>query len=119
MNRVILVGRLTRDPDLRYTANGHAITNVTLALNRRYRNNTGDFITDFISCIIWNRAAENIAQYCLKGALIGITGRLQTRNYENKEGKRVYVTEVVADSVKFMGSTSAGSANMTSGTIEG
>ncbi|MEH6942197.1 single-stranded DNA-binding protein [Bacillus sp. JJ722] len=118
MNQVILVGRLTKDPDLRYTPNGHAITNVTLALNRRYKQNTGESITDFVPCIIWNRAAENTAQYCRKGALIGITGRIQTRVYDNQEQKRVYVTEVVADSVKFLESKRTDS-NVASRTMEG
>lgn len=119
LNRVILVGRLTKDPDLRYTPNGHAITNVTLALNRRYKHNTGESITDFVPCIIWNRAAENTAQYCCKGALIGITGRIQTRSYDNQDQKRVYVTEVVADSVKFLGSKRMDSNVNASRTIEG
>lgn len=102
INQVTLVGRLTKDPELRYTPEGHAVSNVTVALNRSFRNNEGQYAADFVQCTIWKKTAENTAQYCRKGSIVGITGRIQTRNYENQEGKKVYVTEVVAENVRFM-----------------
>jgi single-strand DNA-binding protein len=101
INQVILVGRLTKDPELRYTPEGKAVSNITLAVNRNFKNSDGDYDADFVHCTIWKRTAENLAQYCQKGSLIGISGRIQTRNYSNQEGKKVYVTEVVAEGVKF------------------
>ena len=106
INQVTLVGRLTKDPELRYTPDGHAVSNVTVALNRNFRSGT-DQAADFIQCTIWKKAAENTAQYCRKGSIVGITGRIQTRNYEGSDGKRVYVTEVVAEYIKFMDSKKA------------
>jgi single-strand DNA-binding protein len=103
INQVILVGRLTKDPELRYTADGTAVVNVTLAVSRNFRNADGIIDTDFVNCTLWRRVAENTANYCRKGSIIGVTGRIQTRNYENKDGKRIYVTEVVAESVRFLG----------------
>jgi single-strand DNA-binding protein len=103
INQVTLVGRLTRNPELKLTQEGVALTNITLAVNRNYRSTSGIIETDFVQCTLWRRAAENTVQYCQKGSIIGIIGRIQTRNYENSEGKRVYVTEVVADSVRFLG----------------
>lgn len=102
INRVVLVGRLTRDPDLRYTPNGNAVVNFTLAVNRTFKNSQGEQEADFINCQAWRTTAENVAQYLRKGSLAGIEGRIQTRSYENDEGRRVYVTEVVADSVQFL-----------------
>ncbi|MCM3729629.1 single-stranded DNA-binding protein [Neobacillus cucumis] len=102
INQVTLVGRLTRDPELRKTTEGTAVTQVTLAVNRPFRNHNGEFETDFVQCTIWRKAAENTCQYCRKGAVVGITGRLQSRNYDNKEGKRVYVTEVVVETIRFL-----------------
>src|SRR3954452_8690029 len=102
INQVTLVGRLTRDPELRKTAEGTAVTHITLAVNRPFRNHNGEFETDFVQCTLWRKAAENTCQYCRKGAVVGITGRLQSRNYDNKEGKRVYVTEVIAETVRFL-----------------
>ncbi|WP_453993113.1 single-stranded DNA-binding protein [Bacillus nitroreducens] len=103
INQVILVGRLTRDPDLRYTQDGKAVAHVTLAVSRNFRNAGGTIETDFVNCTLWQKTAENTANYCKKGSILGVTGRIQTRNYQNNEGKRVYVTEVLADSVKFLG----------------
>lgn len=97
INRVVLVGRLTRDPELRYTANGAAVASFTLAVNRQFTNSQGEREADFINCVIWRKAAENFVKFTSKGSLVGIDGRIQTRNYENKQGNRVYVTEVVAD----------------------
>ena len=102
INRVVLVGRLTRDPELRYTANGAAVASFTVAVNRQFTNSQGEREADFINCVIWRKAAENFSNFTNKGSLVGIDGRLQTRNYENQEGRRVFVTEVVCDSVQFL-----------------
>lgn len=107
INRVVLVGRLTRDPELRYTPNGVAVTSFTLAVNRTFSNQQGEREADFINCIVWRKQAENVANYLRKGSLAGVEGRIQTRNYENNEGRRVYVTEVVCDSVQFLEPRSA------------
>ena len=104
INQVTLVGRLTKDPDLRITQEGISVTNVTVAVNRPFRNQHGEIGADFVQCTLWKRTAENTVQYCRKGSLVGITGRIQTRYYDNQEGKRVYVTEVVAETVKFLDS---------------
>lgn len=103
INQVTLVGRLTKDPELRYTADGKAVSNVTIAVNRPFRNQAGEYDADFVQCTLWRKTAENTAQYCRRGSMIGITGRIQTRRYENQEGKQVYVTEVVAEMVQFVG----------------
>ncbi|MGP7817988.1 single-stranded DNA-binding protein [Niallia sp. 01092] len=102
INQVTLVGRLTRDPELRVTQEGTSVTNVTVAVGRNFRNQAGEYETDFVQCIFWKKTAENTVHYCRKGSLIGIMGRIQTRNYENQEGKRIYVTEVIAEYVKFL-----------------
>lgn len=101
LNRVILVGRLTKDPDLRYTPNGVAVATFTLAVNRPFANQ-GTREADFLNIVIWRKQAENVANYLRKGSLAGVDGRLQTRNYEGQDGKRVYVTEVLAESVQFL-----------------
>lgn len=97
INNITLVGRLTKDADLRYTSDGTATGTFTLAVNRPFKNAQGEQEADFINCVIWRKSAENFVNFTRKGSLVGITGRIQTRNYENKEGQRVYVTEVVAD----------------------
>lgn len=102
INQVTLVGRLTKDPDLRLTPEGNYVANVVLAVNRNFRNQKGEYDADFVQCTLWKKTAENTAQYCRRGSLIGITGRIQTRNYDNPEGTKVYVTEVVAEAVKFL-----------------
>jgi single stranded DNA-binding protein len=107
INQVTLVGRLTKNPDLKVTTEGTYVLNVILAVNRQYRNTHGDVDTDFVQCTLWRKAAENTAQYCQKGSVVGITGRIQTRNYENQDGKKVYVTEVVAESISFLSSKQA------------
>lgn len=106
INRVILVGRLTRDPELRYTPSGVAVTTFSLAVDRPFKNAHGEKEADFISVVVWRQLAELCANYLKKGSQTAIDGRLQTRSYDNKEGKRVYVTEVVAENVQFL--TSAG-----------
>lgn len=102
LNRTVLVGRLTKDPDLRYTPNGVAVANFTLAVNRPFSNQQGEREADFINCVVWRRPAENLANFMSKGSLVGVDGRLQTRSFEGQDGKRVFVTEVVADSVQFL-----------------
>ncbi|EST12066.1 single-stranded DNA-binding protein [Sporolactobacillus laevolacticus] len=102
INRVVLIGRLTKDPELKYTPNGVAVTSFTIAVNRPFSNHQGEREADFVPVVIWRRQAENAANFLHKGSLAGVEGRIQTRSYENNEGKRVYVTEVVADSVQFL-----------------
>lgn len=102
LNSVVLVGRLTKDPELRYTPSNQAVATFSLAVNRRFKNQNGEREADFINCVIWRQQAENLANWGKKGALIGITGRIQTRNYENQQGQRVYVTEVVADNFQLL-----------------
>ena len=102
LNNVVLVGRLTKDPELRYTPSNQAVTTFTLAVNRRFKNQNGEREADFINCVIWRQNAENLANWGFKGALLGITGAIQTRNFENQQGQRVYVTEVVADSFQLL-----------------
>ncbi|HFK6538035.1 TPA: single-stranded DNA-binding protein [Listeria monocytogenes] len=102
MNRVVLVGRLTKDPDLRYTPAGAAVATFTLAVNRPFKNGQGEQEADFIQCVVWRKPAENVANFLKKGSMAGVDGRVQTRNYEGNDGKRVYVTEIVAESVQFL-----------------
>lgn len=102
LNNVSLVGRMTRDAELRYTANNQAVATFTLAVNRNFKSQNGEREADFINCVIWRQQAENLANWAKKGALIGITGRIRTRNYENQQGQRVYVTEVVAENFQLL-----------------
>lgn len=102
MNRVVLAGRLTADPELRYTPNGNAVANFRIAVNRPYRNQQNEQEADFINCVAWRKTAENLANYQKKGSLIGVDGRVQTRNYENNDGQRVYVTEILCEHIKFL-----------------
>lgn len=102
INQVTLVGRLTRDPEVKFTSEGTPVSHVILAVNRHYRNQHGEIETDFVQCILWKKTAENTAHYCRKGSVVGVMGRLQTRHYDNQEGKRIYVTEVIADTVRFL-----------------
>jgi single-strand DNA-binding protein len=107
INNVVLVGRLTKDPDLRYTSSGSAVATFTLAVNRNFTNQNGNREADFINCVIWRKPAETMANYARKGTLLGVTGRIQTRNYENQQGQRVYVTEVVCENFQLLESRSA------------
>ena len=102
INNVVLVGRMTRDAELRYTPSNVAVATFSLAVSRNFKGANGERETDFINCVIWRQQAENLANWAKKGALIGITGRIQTRNYENQQGQRVYVTEVVADNFQIL-----------------
>ncbi|OJG69651.1 single-stranded DNA-binding protein [Enterococcus phoeniculicola] len=106
INNVVLVGRLTKDPDLRYTASGTAVASFTLAVNRNFTNQSGNREADFINCVIWRKSAETMANYARKGTLLGVTGRIQTRSYDNQQGQKVYVTEVVAESFQLLESRS-------------
>ena len=105
INNVVLVGRLTRDVDLRYTSNGTAYASFTVAVERNFKNQNGEKETDFINCVMWRKPAENLANYTKKGSLIGVSGRIQTRNYENEQGQRVYVTEVLAEKFSILDSS--------------
>ena len=102
INRVVLVGRLTKDPELKYTQTGIAVVRFTLAVNRAFKNGQGEQEADFIQCVAWRKQAENIANYLKKGSLAGVDGRIQTGSFEGQDGKRVYTTEVVADSTQFL-----------------
>jgi single-strand DNA-binding protein len=101
MNRVILVGRITKDPELKKTAQDIAVINFTIAVNRNYTDQQGEKQADFISCVVWRRQAENVAKYVSKGMLLGVEGRIQTRQYESETGMK-YITEVLCDSVQFL-----------------
>ena len=102
LNNVCLVGRMTKDAELRYTPQNQAVATFSLAVNRNFKSQNGEREADFINCVIWRQQAENLANWAKKGALIGITGRIQTRSYENQQGQRVYVTEVVADNFQLL-----------------
>lgn len=110
INSVVLVGRLTKDPDLKYTPSGVAVARFTLAVNRPFNNAAGEKEADFINIQVWRKPAENAANFLKKGSLAGIQGRIQTGSYE-KDGARVYTTEVVADSVQFLEPKGAGNNN--------
>ncbi|MNH94454.1 Single-stranded DNA-binding protein ssb [compost metagenome] len=109
LNRVVLIGRLTRDPDLRYTPTGVAGTQFTLAVDRPFSGQDGEREADFIPVVTWRQLDETCANYLRKGRLTAIEGRIQVRNYENNEGKRVYITEVIADNVRFLEKSESGS----------
>lgn len=102
INNVVLVGRLTKDCDLRYTSSGSAVATFTLAVNRDFTNQQGNRDSDFINCVIWRKPAENLANFTRKGSLIGVTGRIQTRSYDNQQGQRVYVTEIICENFQLM-----------------
>lgn len=102
INNVVLVGRLTRDAELRYTQSNIAVATFTLAVNRPFKNEAGEREADFINCVIWRQSAENLANWAKKGSLIGVTGVIQTRSYDNQQGQRVYVTEVVASNFQLL-----------------
>lgn len=116
LNRVVLIGRLTRDPDLRYTPAGVAVTQFTLAVDRPFTSQSGEREVDFIPVVTWRQLAETCANYLRKGRLAAVEGRIQIRNYENNEGKRVYVTEIIADNVRFLESANQDTGNSRSNT---
>ena len=112
MNKAILIGRLTKDPELRYTSSNRAVCQFTVAIDRPFTNqSTGQREADFINVVAWDKTAENIGKYMTKGRLIAVEGRIQTRNYDNNEGKKVYVTEVIANNVQFLESKNSYSNN--------
>ena len=111
INRVILVGRLTKDPEYRQTPSGVSVATFTLAVNRSFTNSQGEREADFINVVVFRKQAENVNKYLSKGSLAGVDGRIQSRSYENTEGQRVFVTEVVADSVQFMDSKGSNQQN--------
>lgn len=102
MNQVILIGRLTKDPEIKATQNGKEVCSFTVAVDRRFKNASGEREADFISCVAWEQRAKLLGQYCQKGSRIGIVGNIQTRSYDDKDGKKVYVTEVIVDQIEFV-----------------
>jgi single-strand DNA-binding protein len=102
LNVSILIGRLVKTPELKVTNSNTPFTNFTIAVNRQFKSESGEQEADFINCIVWRKQAENLCKYQTKGNLIGVQGRIQTRNYEDNDGKTIYITEVVADSIQFL-----------------
>lgn len=114
MNKAILIGRLTRDPELRSTSTGRNVCQFSVAVNRTYTNASGEREADFINCVVWDKQAENLVKYQKKGNQIAVEGRIQTRNYDDKDGKKVYVTEILASNISFLdakGTASGGTFN--------
>ncbi len=116
MNKVVLIGRLTRDPELRYTGNNTAVATFSIAVNRTFQNQQGEREADFINIVVWRKQAENVKNFLTQGSQVAIDGRIQTRSYDDNNGQKRYVTEVVADNVEFLGSkgSSGNSNNMNS-----
>ena len=116
MNKVFLIGRLTKDPELRYTGNNTPVASFSLAINRNFSNQQGESETDFINIVVWNKQAEVVKNYLTKGSQVAIDGRIQTRSYDDQNGQKRYVTEVVANNVEFVGSknSSNNTSNMSS-----
>ena len=114
MNKVFLIGRLTRDPELRYTGSNVPVATFSLAVNRNFTNQAGEREADFINIVVWRKQAENVKNYLSQGSQVAVDGRIQTRSYDDQEGNKRYVTEVVADNVEFLGSKSSG-GNQSSG----
>ena len=124
MNKIMLIGRLTKDPELRYTQSGTAVASFTLAVDRRFPNQNGEREADFINCVAWNKSAEFVANYFTKGKQMALEGRLQVRSYDGDDGKRRWVTEVVVEQMEFVGSKNdskdnSGNGNSGSGTHSG
>lgn len=111
INTVVLTGRLTRDVELKYTSAGTAVANFSLAVNRKFTNQQGEREADFINCVIWRKSAENLANFTHKGSLIGVEGSLQTRSYNDNDGKTVYITEVLCNNFTFLESKQSGQQN--------
>lgn len=111
MNKVFLIGRLTRDPELRYTGNNTPVATFSLAVNRNFSNQAGEREADFINIVVWRKQAENVKNYLTQGSQVAIDGRLQTRSYDDNNGQKRYVTEVIADNVEFLGSKSSTNSN--------
>ena len=117
MNKVFLIGRLSRDPELRHTTSGTAVCQINVAISRPVSQGS-EPQTDFINVVVWNKQAENVARYLSKGRQIAVEGRIQTRNYDNNEGKRTYVTEVIANNVEFLGSANDNNRTNNNGGFE-
>ena len=115
MNKAILVGRLTKDPELKMTENTkREVSQFTIAVNRPYTNDDGERKADFINCVVWDKLAENLSKYQKKGNQVAVEGRIQTRNYDDKDGKKVYVTEILASNISFLDSKGTGATGNTS-----
>ena len=104
MNKVILIGRLTRDPELRYTGSNTPVATFSLAVNRPFTNQSGEREADFISCVVWRKLAETVKNYLSQGSQVAVEGRIQTRNYDDQNGQKRYVTEVIVENIDFVGS---------------
>ena len=104
MNKVLLVGRLTKDPEIRTMPNGNSVANFSIAVNRTFKNKEGNVEADFINIVVFGRQVDSISKYVFKGSQVGIEGRMQTRTYDAQDGSKRYVTEVIADNVEFLGS---------------
>ena len=115
LNRVILIGRLTKDPELRYSPSGVAVTNFTLAIDRKFKNAQGEKETDFIPCVAFKQLAELVANYLAKGKLASVDGRMQVRTYNDKDGQKRWVTEIVAEDVHFLSPKDNGGTESRSG----
>ena len=115
MNKVFLIGRLTRDPELRYTGSNTAVATFSLAVNRNFSNQNGEREADFINIVVWRKQAENVKNFLTQGSQVAIDGRIQTRSYDDQNGQKRYVTEVVADNVEFLGSKNSSNNSNTSG----
>ena len=111
MNKVFLIGRLTRDPELRYTGNNTAVASFSIAVNRNFSNQQGEREADFINIVVWRKQAENVKNYLTQGSQVAIDGRIQTRTYDDNNGQKRYITEVVADNVEFLGSKNSSGNN--------
>ena len=111
MNKVILIGRLTKDPELRTTGTGTSVATFTIAVNRPFTDQSGERTADFINCVIWRKQAENVAKYTTKGSQIAVEGRIQTRSYDAQDGSKRYVTEVICDNVTFLSSNNRDNNN--------
>lgn len=111
MNKVILIGRLTKDPELRYTSSNIATASFSLAVDRNFTNQNGEREADFINIVVWRKQAENCKNYLSKGSQVAVEGRIQTRSYDGQDGQKRYVTEVVADNVQFLGTKALNSGS--------
>ena len=114
MNKAILIGRLTKDPELRTTPTGRNVCQFSVAVSRNFTNANGEREADFINCVVWDKQAENLVKYQKKGNQIAVEGRIQTRNYDDKDGKKVYVTEILASNISFLDSKGTGATGNTS-----
>ena len=111
MNKVVLIGRLTRDPELRYTDSNTPVATFSLAVNRNFANQNGEREADFINIVVWRKQAENVKNFLSQGSQVAVEGRIQTRTYDDQNGQKRYITEVVADNVEFLGSKNSSNSN--------